>query len=211
MNRLHSALEPSFHRGRANRRKAEASVRRGFTMIEMLTTVAILTIALGMMVSLARYVRDRSAQQLTRDVLKELDLLMAQYQDRNGGQLPPVPPILPPLSVATTLPAPPVEAELMRKARTNNEQCVRAIKLEYLRTHPKSEDPFKHMAISVYDLLTLRDAWGSPVVFMAGQHPYIGLAPSREGRDQDFFFSAGPDRRFLTRDDNVYSYESPSD
>src|SRR3954453_11239648 len=88
--------------------------RSAFTLIEMLTTVAALIIVLGLMVSLARYVRDRSAQQLTRDTLRQLERLMGEYVDHNG-RLPAVDPILPaelgalalaPPS-ATTLPAAP--------------------------------------------------------------------------------------------------------
>jgi hypothetical protein len=52
--------------------------------------------------------------------------------------------------------------------------------------------------------MELDDAWGGPVVFMAHQHPSIGMAPG----DRPFFFSAGPDGRYLSREDNLYSYES---
>jgi hypothetical protein len=69
------------------------------------------------------------------------------------------------------------------------------------------QDPFEKRPISVYNNTTLRDAWGSPLVFMPGQHPWIGQAFSRAGQDQAFFFSAGPDRKYLTRADNLYSYE----
>jgi hypothetical protein len=49
----------------------------------------------------------------------------------------------------------------------------------------------------------LTDPWGTPYVFMPHQNPLVGLAP----QDRPFFFSAGPDRRFLSKDDNVYGYE----
>src|SRR5437667_12588363 len=55
----------------------------GFTLIEMLTTVAVLVIVLGLMVSLARDVRNRSADRLTSDLLIKLDRLMSAYNDRN--------------------------------------------------------------------------------------------------------------------------------
>src|SRR4051812_2144841 len=63
---------------------------RGFTLTEMLTTVAALIILLGLMVSLARDVRARSANGLTQDILGKLDRLMAQYIQRNGD-LPAIP------------------------------------------------------------------------------------------------------------------------
>jgi hypothetical protein len=172
----------------------------------MLITVAILIIVLGLMVSLARYVRDRSAQQLTRDLLKQLDGLMAQYMEHDGSVMPPVDPLL---SADTTIPPP--EFALADAARHNNEQFVRLLKFDY-HLHAADPhtavDPFDALPIGIYDRRTLRDAWGSPIVFMPGQHQLIGLAPSRAGQDQYFFFSAGPDRKYLSRDDNLYSYET---
>src|SRR5947209_2775714 len=97
---------------------ASAPRHRGFTIIEMLTTVAVLIIVLGLMVSLARYVRDQSANQLTAALLRRLDAAVRRYADRNGGQLPVVEPLIPP---ATRLPD---EPTLLRRARTNNEQFI---------------------------------------------------------------------------------------
>ncbi len=51
---------------------------------------------------------------------------------------------------------------------------------------------------------TLRDAQGSPIVFLQRMHPSIGM----ELDDRPFFFSAGLDRKYLTREDNLYSYEA---
>src|SRR5262245_17933243 len=97
-------------------------LRSAFTLIEMLTTVAVLVILLGVVGSLARGVRDRSAQVLTRQLLKQLDGLMAQYIEHNGGQLPPVELLLPdePLTRPGPPPPPPDEAALAVTARRNN-------------------------------------------------------------------------------------------
>jgi type II secretory pathway pseudopilin PulG len=182
--------------------------RSAFTLIEMLTVVAVLIVVLGLMVSLARYVRDQSAQVLTRKLLGDLDVLMAQYLEHNGGRLPAVE-VVPPHNELDPL----ENIAFLQAARKNNEQCIRALKTDY-RSHRTDltlpVDPFEQQPISVYDLHTIRDAWGTPIVFMAGQHPKIGMAPSHGGQDQCFFFSAGPDRKFLTRDDNLYSYETPT-
>jgi type II secretory pathway pseudopilin PulG len=191
----------------ASRKPQRTNRRRGFTLIEMLTTVAVLIVVLGLMVSLARFVRDRSAQQLTRDLLNKLDVLMDQYvADAHG--LPLVQPLLDPAATAVN------EADLKDVARRNNEQCVAALREMGFEARPPV-DPFDNLPISVYDVDprrpnggSLRDAWGSPIVFMAGQHPLIGLAPSRDRTNQYFFFSAGPDRKYLTRDDNLNSYET---
>jgi type II secretory pathway pseudopilin PulG len=186
-------------------------LRPAFTLIEMLTTVAMLIIVLGLMVSLARYVRDRSAQELTRGLLRQLDSLMSQYADhykdlKPAARLPKVEPLIPANTPAAD------ELAMARTARMNNEQIIKALRNDYRmhRTDPASpQDPLEKLPISIYDRGTLRDAWGSPIVFMPGQHNLIGLAPSRSGEDQAFFFSAGPDRKYLTREDNLYSYDEP--
>src|SRR5437773_9232659 len=70
-------------REHAQHDKVARPCRRAFTLIEMLTTVSVLVIVLGLMVSLARDVRNRSADRLTKDLLRRLDLLVAQYKARN--------------------------------------------------------------------------------------------------------------------------------
>ena len=59
------------------------------------------------------------------------------------------------------------------------------------------------LPVGSFDEVTLHDAWGGLIIFMPSQHPAIGMAPA----DKPFFCSPGPDRKFLTRDDNLYSYE----
>ena len=164
--------------------------RSAFTLIEMLTTVAILVIVLGLMVSLARDVRNRSAERVTKDMLSRLDKMMAQYVDRNAQRLPPVTPLIPPAQQGG---ADPVDNDALRAAAIqNNTDFSRA-----LRAHALHEDANP----------SFFDAWGNPIVFMPRQHPLIGMA----GGDRFFFFSPGPDGRFLTREDNLYSYEVGSE
>src|SRR5581483_11368415 len=88
-------------RPRASVRPSSYSSSRAFTLIEMLTTVAALIIVLGLMVSLARHVRARSAEELTTQTLANLDVLLAKYQSLNGGQLPNVTPFVSPSAAAT--------------------------------------------------------------------------------------------------------------
>src|SRR5688572_24890629 len=66
------------------------SRRRAFSLVEMLATVAALVILLGLMVSLARYVRRQASDELTKQLLSQLDLLMRQYEARYHA-LPAVP------------------------------------------------------------------------------------------------------------------------
>jgi hypothetical protein len=150
-------------------------------------------------------VRDRSAQLLTRDMLNHLELLMGQYLV-DHKQYPAVEPLL-----ASEMTVANEDRGLEQRARRNNEQLVLAMRVNHRDREPLAAqtDPFEPKCpISVYDRRTLRDAWGRPIVFMPRQHELIGLAPSQQGQDRPFFFSAGPDRKYLTRQDNLYSYET---
>jgi type II secretory pathway pseudopilin PulG len=163
----------------------------GFTLIEMLTTVAVLIILLGLMVSLARHVRLSASDQLTKDILHRLDEAMATYVHRNDDGLPFVPTFI---DDSHGLPS---EAALQRAALINNESFVRILNSEGLLS-----DRVSDLSIEYYDDVHVFDAWGSPIVFMAHMHPAVGM--NAKGW---FFFSAGPDGRYLTRDDNLYSYD----
>lgn len=170
----------------------------GFTLIEMLTTVAALIILMGLAVSLAREVRRRSADVVTRDLLAELDAAMARYQSANGQSVPPVQPLMRP-----GMPANPDLAEraLLLSARQNSQQYVAA--LQWMGG--MSDQLFGKLPRTMYDDTTLRDPWGNPIVFMADMHPAVGMSSDQRPW---FFVSAGPDGHYLTRDDNLYSYES---
>lgn len=164
----------------------------GFTLLEMLTTVAGLIIVLGLMVDLAGYVRKRSASELTRRLLGDLDRVVDRYLASYRTPIP----------VADPLPGDgelPDEDTLLALAIKDNAQFVRVLKREGEFT----SDLFASLPLSIYDSAHLRDAWGTPIVYLPRAHRMIGMAPQNRG----FFFSAGPDRQFRTRDDNLYSYE----
>jgi type II secretory pathway pseudopilin PulG len=168
-----------------------SQLARGFTLIETLTTIAFLIILLGLMVSLARHVRAASADGLTKDILRRLDTAMDAYV-RQYGAIPLVPEFISPSQI-------PPEAQLRRAAEANDEAFTRALKSVGLLN-----GTFDDLSIAYYDEVRVRDAWGSPIVFMSHMHPAIGMNPKGW-----FFFSAGPDRQYLTRDDNLYSYDQP--
>src|SRR5437016_2079855 len=118
--------------------------RRAFTLIEMLTTVALLVIVLGLMVSMARYVRNRSATQLTRELLISLNEAMARYETTSGGAIPPV-------DVIAETGDLPREDILLRNAETNNRELVTAMK-DYLIGRF-----WWNLPTSIYDHTMLRD------------------------------------------------------
>jgi prepilin-type N-terminal cleavage/methylation domain-containing protein len=163
---------------------------RGFTLIEMLTTVAVLVIVLGLMVSLARDVRQRSAAGLTGELLAKLDVVMGQYV-KHYGTLPPI---------GTQLPdsADLDESTVRDQALAGNGQFVKALRSARLLDKDLGDLPG-----SMYNEALLRDGWGTPIMLMPRMHPAIGMA----AENRYFFFSAGADRRYLTRDDNLYSYD----
>jgi len=169
-------------------------LHRAFTLLEMLTTVAALVIVLGLMVSLARHVRTASAQDLTKDLLHRLDVLMDQYEQRHH-QLPNIAAFIDPKHAAD-----PLESALQHAALENNRQMLMALRSEAVAG---GSDAFGGLPDAVYDEDAIRDAWGTPIVYMPAMHPAFGMAP----QNRRFFFSAGPDGRFLTQEDNLYSYE----
>ena len=202
----------SQHRGRRS--------ALGFTLIEMLTVVALLIIVLGLMVSLATDVRQQSSERLTKDLLRKLDVLMGQYLDRHK-KLPQVSPFIETAAgapeakdkpagggaagVGAAIPVRgedelPDEATLLASAESNNRDFVQLLKSDASGPQPEL---FGTAGGTTYDEVTLRDAWGTPIVFMPAQHPAIGMALG----NKPFFFSAGPDRKFRTLEDNLYSYE----
>ena len=168
--------------------------RFGYTVVEMLATIAALLIVLGLMVSLTRHVRASSADDVTKDLLKSLDQAMARYVHQNGGFPPSMSPFI------TGPPAAVDEAALAHRAETNNQFIVHLLKAH----HMFPSEQFDQLSISYYDGVTVGDAWGRPIVFMAAMDPAIGM--SAKGW---FFFSAGPDGKYTTKFDNLYSYELP--
>jgi hypothetical protein len=162
----------------------------------MFTTIAALVVVLGLMASLARYVRNELAVEASKDTLHRLDTMLEQYMAGHGGLAPKVPPFLAPMGSSQPVPD---EAQLLQRAEVNNRALVKAFRNDGLLT----DRSFPGLPATLYDDFVLRDAWGTPIVFMPTFHEAIGMAP----RDQPFFFSAGQDGKFLTLEDNLYSYE----
>lgn len=204
------------HRDARVRGRSKGLRAGGFTLIEFLTTVAALVILMGLMISLARYVRSQSARQMTEEVLALLDEAMARYMGPSQV-LPRGVPLL-----AAPDERLPEEAVLRARALQNNRWFV-GILLKDLRLAAQGRSAttapsatalsgfpggLLELPRSLFDEKTLRDHWGSPIVFMPGVHPEIGMAPTTsDGRQTPFFFSAGPDGQYSTRADNIYSYE----
>jgi hypothetical protein len=162
----------------------------------MLTTVAVLVIVLGLMVSLARYVRNELAVEVTKDLLHRLDNALQKYMARHENRVPQVTAFIPPGTPPNILPD---EQTLQQNVIGNNRGIVQALRQDGLLDDPS----FGGLPESIFNEMMARDAWGSPIAFMPAMHPGIGMAL----QNHPFFFSAGPDAQYLTQQDNLYSYE----
>ncbi|MFI5381570.1 MAG: type II secretion system protein, partial [Tepidisphaerales bacterium] len=148
--------------------------RRGFTLVETLSAVALLVILLGLMVSLARYVRHRSSEKLTRQVLAKLENVARQYRSLEPELARQVPPLIGKGESGS-------DEQLMgRHALENSQAFVRFMRQK------TGDQVFADLPLSVYDEVTIRDAWGTPIVYMAPGAANIGMSPQRRA----FFLSA---------------------
>ena len=185
---LRRFVAPSLVTSRSPRTYRSAA----FTLLEMLTTVAVLIILLGLMVDLAGYVRNRSATDLARQVLTGLDVAMQSYHDTYSAY-----PDVHPFSAGGELSED--EETLLKNARQNNREFVAALRDAGLLDSGR----IAGLGMANLEDGILDDAWDMPIVFIPSSQGKIGMAPGGRG----FFFSAGPDRLYKTREDNVYSYE----
>ncbi len=163
-------------------------VRSGFTVLELLTTIALFVVVMGLMVSLARYVRSNSADQLTRAILIDLERDMAFYHARYNAYPP------------ANAPASEIDEKTLAKQIESDAPAVaRLLAMRDGPIAPSTTDA----AATPSGPDTIRDAWGRTIGYLPYHHPLVGMAP----QNRPFFFSAGPDGLYLTRQDNLYSYE----
>ncbi|MGF1632602.1 MAG: type II secretion system protein [Phycisphaerae bacterium] len=176
---------------------------RGYTFIELLCTLAALVIVLGVVVSLSRAVRNESRQSLTRVMLRDLSLALDAYAAEHGPPVP-RPPLLPP--DPDTDDAPPSSQLLLARATANNRAMITALRPNLAavgRGLPGGGGPLLgELPDRFYDGRRLLDAWGTPVI-LTEPDARLGLGAA----GGPFFVSAGADADYLTRGDNLYSYE----
>jgi hypothetical protein len=171
--------------------------RRALGLIELLTLVAVLMIALALMVGTARHVRSASANELTRK--RMLALADAAGEAISRG----VDPTLP----TSEIPATDAEARFQQFALRSSLRLEAALNDRGTAAAKPAMTPGLATAIvaATVGRPELDDAWGRPIALMPRQEPSIGMAPD----DGPFLVSAGPDGRFLTLSDNIYSYDLP--
>lgn len=182
----------------AIRRGTQRSAALGFTLLEAMVVFAALMILLGLMVSMTRHVRSQSREQRTRRMLSLLDRrLSPPLPEGLPRQLTSLTRLVEPREAATGLR--PTDDMLLARAHLNSQGVVLAYRKAF------GEDALRQLSISLYDGRYLRDAWHTPVVYMGSEVDNLDLPRQKRA----FFMSAGPDRRFSTVADNLYSYERP--
>jgi type II secretory pathway pseudopilin PulG len=209
--------------------------RRGFSLIEMLATVAALIILLGLMVSLARYVRRQASDQLTKQLLAQLETLVRNYQTRYKA-LPVVTPFVTGIQVdaerATTTT---IAAALAGATRPTTAPILTISPAPLLptsfaeevlpdeRTLRVAAEANNRAFVQVLQVESRRypaEYAGLPTSFFVEGTladawgtpivfmPALHPAIGMAMENRPFLLSAGSDRRFRTLEDNLYSYEA---
>src|SRR5262245_43740174 len=123
----------------------------------MLTTVALLVIILGLMVSLARDVRNRSAEAITKQILHRMDVLVAQYRAKALTGLPASEQLKYPIVRPFIGPADALDEGLLREnAVENNRELVRTLKQYFDLSAPGA---LNELSIANYNEAAVLDAW----------------------------------------------------
>ncbi len=184
--------------------------KRGAGLLSLIVLLVAAVVGLMVAVSLARHVRATSSQELTRarilaaahlveDRLSASPDLVSQLQlgrSGAGGKPPPAGRVQRKGTAdAASQPGESLDELQLRTTAMNN-----ARQLSSARPTPAGSAEVVNT-----DPAGWRDAWGTPLLVLAGQASQIGVSPE----DTPFVVSAGPDRRFLTKLDNLYSYDLP--
>jgi len=166
-----------------------------YTLVEMLTTIAALLIVLGLMMNLARHVRASSATALTKELLRRLDYAMNPIpapRRQQPSRCRPVYRKWPLCRRCASGPGAPIST--IRRSSA----CSGPI--TFFRPTVSTTCPPPATTAKACTTPGAR-----PSCFMTRMNPAVGMAAQGW-----FFFSAGPDRKYTTKSDNLYSYELPT-
>ncbi len=170
--------------------------RRGLASADVLVVVAIIGLLLGVATSLARQAREDVRHGRVIDVFRTLEAARLGYADAFGAN-PDIPAFLPPGTEQLS------EEELGLEVMTARSVRNNVVAVERLLPYVVDLDPLRRLPTLRFDGQRLLDPWGQPIVYDAGGTGLLGTARN----DSPFFLSAGPDRDYRTRGDNLYSYE----
>jgi prepilin-type N-terminal cleavage/methylation domain-containing protein len=228
------------------------AARRAFTLLEMVIVIVIVSLLIGVGLSVGGRVVGSGKERSTRQVLLTLDQAMLAYTNIKGTKFPrahvdaegnefpladatvgasttPLPSGLYAVATLMSEPASRVILETMPSEFSQRLPANSTVAVFVTGQAPQalqSNNTFANAA-----LLEIRDAWGTPMRFV---HPeYHGKFTNRQmqfrqdnvnvtvtlnrtetttdaglcPQNKPYFYSAGPDKRFDTREDNLYSVE----
>ncbi|MBI1373755.1 MAG: prepilin-type N-terminal cleavage/methylation domain-containing protein [Phycisphaera sp.] len=168
--------------------------RRGFTLTEMLVVIVILLVLLGIGVTVGTSIIQEQEKQLTRETLKQCELIAAEYQVRTGG-----------------VPAPP-GADSNGNGKIEISEFVTATAVDL-------QDLYKNFDADIYKGGKILDAWGADIRYNYSGRANPGDFANRE-HNTYFFMSIGPDNQpgnmnqtpktninYIRYTDNIYSMD----
>lgn len=210
--------------------------RSGFTLVEILATIAIIAILAGLLYLGAKHVGQSARSRSTQVTLKNLEGMLADFES-SGGRMEILTDQYSGLGNRETMPVGPVVDDFANSnaslngangplKRTQNVMfqlmtlpANKAI-INKLSTDVFLKDPITKLPMSPPVLL---DAWNSPILFAPGrtsttpgnnQWGVAGMVNSVKAPQffqppdgKGVFVSAGPDTDFSKGDDNLYSFE----
>lgn len=208
--------------------------RSGFTLVEMMTVIAVILILAGMLFVGARYMSASAKRDRTRTALQTLRGMLTEREAAKDAKTVkteinalfpalPLPPAYPQLNVSAGLIVDTAQAS--RYPAVGNAVGITQTLISMLIATPANKQILSNFpkrqfleppssGATAYNPPILLDGYENPIIVV----PSGGLAgvslngvvqpviTSPDGKP--FFASAGPDGNFQTGDDNVYSFEN---
>lgn len=187
------------------------TMRRAFTLIEILVALFVISVLIGMLVIGVRYSINHANTRATKITMESLKSIAAEYPKEIPFQRFIFEPEIP-----KGVPGPVYEGSPFREgvAVVNTAEywnTIMAVPAAREMIANLKSIPVAATQPTTRPSVVPVDAWGNPIIMVpsavvgvkSGGKQVTVWAPT----SQPYFMSAGPDGRFDTGDDNVYSWE----